>query len=343
LIARFFTHLFPARFSSDTLSFGKTLYAGTILVTLFILLGVTGMLLLFYYSPDSASSYSSVIFLEEKVAGGRFIRALHRMCSHVFLVAAALHLLRTVFTGVSRYRKTNWKLGYIIFFIIIFEAYTGYLMPLDQLSFWATKTGMELMNTLPFGDFIKKLLMPDDVGGRLTMLRFFALHAVILPVVSFTLVFAHLYNIRRDGGLVPYCKNAEKLGREKLVRFSTVTGAVTVIAVCILAYIFKSPLDIAADPASPPNPAKSAWFLLWIQEVVSWRAVYFNVVMLLIAGVYFLPDIRCCAESERSVWFDKKYARVWGAVLVLTAAVVILTVIAMFFRGENWQFVSFYF
>ena len=315
------------------------MYLGGVLVSLFILLAFTGMLLLFYYSPESTASYSSVIFLEEKVFGGMFIRALHRMCSHMILVFAALHLLRTVFTGVYAKRGKNWKLGYIVFFIIIFEAYTGYLMPLDQLSYWATKTGMELMNTLPFGESVKHLLMPDDVGGRLTMLRFFALHAVILPVVTFMLLSAHLYNVRGDGGLVQYRTQERSLGRKSLVRFSLILFAVVTAFAVLLSVLFGSPLDIPADPGSPPNPAKSAWFLLWIQEIVSWRAVYFNIVMVFFVVCYFLPDFRKNYNPERAVWFSGADKYVWLIFIVMVIAVTVLTVVGLFFRGENWALV----
>lgn len=315
------------------------MYLGSVLVALFLILGVTGMLLLFYYSPESEMSYRSVIFLEEKVSGGKFIRSLHRMCSHLILITAALHFYRTVFTGVYAARRTNWKLGYIIFMIMIFEAYTGYLMPLDQLSFWATKTGMELMNTLPLGSFIKDLLMPDDVGGRLTMLRFFALHAVILPAVSLTLVSAHLYNIRRDGGLAVYKTTEKSLRRKDMINFSLAVFAAVLVISSVLAYVIGSPLETPADASSPPNPAKSAWFLLWIQEIVSWRAVYFNIFMVALIACYFLPDFRKGFRPERSRWFAGGDIYVWLIFIAGGIFVLVLTVIGMFFRGENWEFV----
>ncbi|MCD8554162.1 cytochrome b N-terminal domain-containing protein [Seleniivibrio sp.] len=342
MISRFFAHLFPVTFNKDTLLFRKTGYLGIISAALFVLLGLTGVLLLFYYSPETTAAYGSVIFLEEHVAGGAFIRFLHRMCSHMLLVFAVLHLLRTVFTGVYSARKKNWKLGYIIFGLIIFEAYTGYLMPMDQLSFWATKTGMELMNTLPAGGFLKNLLMPDDVGGRLTLLRFFALHIVFLPILTLILLSAHLYNIRRDGGLLPMLEPEKVKSREQLVSFSLVVSFAAVIAAIVLSLIFKSPLELPADAATPPNPAKSAWFLLWIQEVVSWRASLFNAVAVVFVLCYFLP-LFSRVHADRAVWFSGNDRRIWLSVLLLTLFIVALTIIAVYFRGANWELVPFYY
>ncbi|TCK61969.1 cytochrome b N-terminal domain-containing protein [Seleniivibrio woodruffii] len=343
MISRFFTHLFPVTFNRDTLSFRKTGYLGIISAALFILLMLTGVLLMFYYSPEASAAYGSVLFLEEKISGGEFIRSLHRMCSHMLLVVMALHLLRTVFCGVYAARASNWKLGYILFGLIVFEAYTGYLMPMDQLSFWATRTGMELMNTLPGGALLKTLLMPDDVGGRLTLLRFYALHIVFIPVLTLILLSAHLYNIRRDGGLLPMAEPEKVKDRDRLVRFSLLISAVTVAAAVVLSLIFKSPLELPADPASPPNPAKSAWFLLWIQEVVSWRASLFNAAAVLFVLCYFLPDYGRRFVYERAVWFPHEGRRVWIFMLALTVLIVVLTVIAMFFRGANWELVPFCF
>lgn len=342
MISRFFAHLFPVTFNRDTLLLRKTGYLGIICTALFVLLGLTGVLLLFYYSPETTAAYSSVMFLEEHVAGGAFIRSLHRMCSHMLLVFAALHLLRTVFTGVYAARKKNWQLGYIVFGLIVFEAYTGYLMPMDQLSFWATKTGMELMNTLPAGGFLKNLLMPDDVGGRLTLLRFFALHIVFLPTLTLMLLSAHLYNIRRDGGLVPMLEPEKVKSREQLVRFSLMISIAALGAAIVLSVIFKSPLELPADPASPPNPAKSAWFLLWIQEVVSWRASLFNAVAVVFVLCYFLPSFSR-GHTDRAVWFGRENRSVWVSVLLLTVFIVVLTIIAVYFRGANWELVPFYY
>jgi quinol-cytochrome oxidoreductase complex cytochrome b subunit len=335
LISKFFLHLFPKKFYKDTLKFSKTLYAGIISTALFVTLAVTGFLLMFYYSPETSMSYKSIIFLEEKVFSGAFIRAVHRMASHGILIFSALHLLRTVFTGSYASRGKNWKLGYIVFCLIIFEAYTGYLMPMDQLAYWATVTGMELMNTLPAGEIIKQILIPDDVGGRLTMLRFFTLHIVLIPSLLVMLISAHLYNIRRDGGLVKYSTTEKSDNNKRLINTSLIIGIAVIIVTSVLAYIIKAPLDIAADPASPPNPA---WFLLWIQEVVSWKAFYFNFTVILMAAYYFLPNYRKNFSPDRSKWFSKEDMPVWITTAILTITIIVLTVIAVYFRGENWEF-----
>jgi quinol-cytochrome oxidoreductase complex cytochrome b subunit len=95
-------------------------------------------------------------------------------------------------------------IGCLLLFLALFEAYTGYLLPFDQLAFWATQTGMVLMTTLPFGAFFRSLLVPDAVGQVLSLLRFYALHIAIIPLTLLSLSFLHFYRVRKNKGVLPY-------------------------------------------------------------------------------------------------------------------------------------------
>lgn len=341
MIKRYLVHLYPKTFSKPAVH--GTLLMGGLITALFISLCITGVLLLFYYSPESSSAYSSIIYLEEKVFGGRFIRAMHLWSSHILLITLALHMIRTIFTGTYAVRASNWKLGYILFGLLVFEAYTGVLLPMDQLSYWATKTGMELVNVIPFGEFIRRLLTPDDVGGRLTLIRFFAMHIALIPLLCVFLMSAHLYNVRRDGGLHPPMNSIKTKSDPYLFNLTWLIAAAAVLIPAAFAVFSGAPLEEPADPVLPPNPAKSAWFLLWIQEIVSWKAWLFNPFAVLFILFFFLPDFRRNYKPERTEWFSKKDIPVWGITLFMCAAVIALTAVAMFFRGENWSLVPFYF
>jgi len=116
-----------------------------------------------------------------------------------------LHTLRVILTGAyQRPRQLNWVIGFLLLCLGLFAAYTGYLLPMDQLAYWATQTGMELLATLPFGSALRSLLVPDDVGQSLSLLRFYALHIVILPLVMLLLCMLHFYRVRRQKGVLPY-------------------------------------------------------------------------------------------------------------------------------------------
>jgi quinol-cytochrome oxidoreductase complex cytochrome b subunit len=137
--------------------------------------------------------------------GGKYLRSLHRLTSHTLLVLILLHTLRVILTGAyQRPRQLNWVIGCLLLFLALFEGYTGYLLPFDQRAFWATQTGMELLATLPFGTFFRSLLVPDEVGQGLSLLRFYARHITIIPLSILALSFLHFYRVRKNKGVLPY-------------------------------------------------------------------------------------------------------------------------------------------
>jgi quinol-cytochrome oxidoreductase complex cytochrome b subunit len=198
-------HLFPRMVREGNLRTTYTFCLGGLAFTSFLTLSVTGLLLIFYYSPAPQSAHGSIQFLESSVWGGAYLRSLHRLASHALLVLVALHALRVILTGAFLHpRRMNWIVGCLLLFLAVFGAYTGYLLPMDQMAYWATQTGMELVRVLPLGDSLRALLVPDDVGGPLSLLRFYALHVVIVPLAMLVLTMLHFFVIRRQKGLLPY-------------------------------------------------------------------------------------------------------------------------------------------
>jgi len=198
-------HLFPRLVREGDLRITYTFCLGGLAFTSLLVLTVTGLLLLFYYSPAPQTAHASIQFLESSVWGGAYLRSLHRLSSHALLVLLALHTLRVILTGAFLHpKRMNWLVGCSLLFLSVFAAYTGYLLPMDQLAYWATQTGMELVRALPLGDSLRALLVPDDVGGPLALLRFYALHVVIVPLAMLVLAMLHFFVIRRQRGLLPY-------------------------------------------------------------------------------------------------------------------------------------------
>jgi quinol-cytochrome oxidoreductase complex cytochrome b subunit len=205
MIAIFVRHLFPRFVLERNLRIRYTLCLGGLAFTSFLVLIVTGVLLLFYYRPSPESAYESVVYLETSVWGGRFVRSLHRIASHALLVLIALHALRVVLTGAYRPpRQGNWVVGATLLLLSVAQAYTGYLLPMDQLSYWATQTGMELVRALPLGEPLRAMLVPDRIGGPLSLVRFFAFHVAVVPMTILILSIVHFFTIRKQRGLLPY-------------------------------------------------------------------------------------------------------------------------------------------
>jgi quinol-cytochrome oxidoreductase complex cytochrome b subunit len=198
-------HLFPRAVPSGDLRLRYTFCLGGLAFTCLLVLAGTGLLLLFYYSPSPAAAHDSIQMLERDVWGGAYLRSVHRIASHALLLLLALHTLRVILTGAfQRPRKLNWVLGCALLLLSVFEAYTGYLLPMDQLAYWATETGMALLRSLPAGGALRAILVPDRVGGPLSLLRFFALHVAVIPLALLALSMLHFFVIRRQKGLLPY-------------------------------------------------------------------------------------------------------------------------------------------
>ena len=205
MFLKFLGHLFPKVVLKNNLRLSYTFCFGGLAFSAILILAVSGMLLMFYYQPHTNLAYESIIFIEETVPGGQFLRNLHRLGSHVFLVLIFLHTLRVILTGAYRPpRHLNWIVGFALLCLSIFDAYTGYLLPMDQLALWATQTGMNLLEALPFGSFASRLLMPDGLGRPLTLLRFYVLHVAAIPLCIVILCQLHFYQIRKNKGLLPY-------------------------------------------------------------------------------------------------------------------------------------------
>lgn len=197
-------HLFPRFVPKADLKIRYTFCLGGLAFSAFLVLLISGLLLSLYYRPDPKEAYGSILFIEEKVFMGRFLRGTHRLSSDVFLVLLLLHMLRVVFTGAYRFRSYNWCIGLLLLMISVGVAYTGYALPMDQLAYWATQTGTTLIEAVPFGGITKRLLVPDGVGGALTLVRFYVLHIVLLPLAILALISIHFYRVRKDGGVLPY-------------------------------------------------------------------------------------------------------------------------------------------
>jgi len=205
MLTDFIKHLFPRVVLERNLRFSYTFCLGGLAFAAFLIMLASGMLLLVYYQPTPERAFNSILFLESSVWGGRYLRSLHRMTSHALLVLIFLHTLRVILTGAyQRPRQLNWVIGFLLLCLALFEAYTGYLLPFDQLAFWATQTGMEMLLTLPLGEQLRALLVPDGIGQPLTLLRFYALHIVIIPLALLLLSLLHFYRVRKNKGVLPY-------------------------------------------------------------------------------------------------------------------------------------------
>ncbi len=199
----FFLHIHPVKVHRHTLKPWFTMGLGLISLFLFLILVVTGVLLMFYYVPSTAQAYDRMLDLRGSVAFGVFLRNMHRWSAHGMVAAVFLHMCRVFFTGsYKKPREFNWVIGVILFLLTLFLSFTGYLLPWDQLAFWAITVGTAIAGYAPVvGEQMRFLLLGDTTVGQEALLRFYVLHVAVLPVVMVVLIAIHFWRIRKDGGL----------------------------------------------------------------------------------------------------------------------------------------------
>ncbi len=174
---------------------------GGVTAFLFVVQGITGILLAFYYQPTAAAAYASIQYIETQVFFGSAIRAIHHWCANGMIVLCIAHMARVFIMGAyKRPRELNWVSGVLLLVLTLVFGFTGYLLPWDQRAFWATTVGSEIAGAIPsIGNLALVLLRVGwNVTGE-TLSRFYGLHVIVVPLATVTFMFAHFLMIRRQG------------------------------------------------------------------------------------------------------------------------------------------------
>ena len=203
VFSNFLLHIHPVKVRVEAIRFRRTYYLGGIAAIAFGILTVTGVLLMFYYHPSVPRAYEDMKDLEFVVSAGVFLRNLHRWCAHAMVAVVFLHMIRVFFAGAYRPpREFNWVVGVCLLTLTILMSYTGYLLPWDQLAFWAVTVGANMAKAVPiFGDDISFLLLGGNRIDENTLVRFYVLHCVVLPMILAGGVALHIWRVRKDGGI----------------------------------------------------------------------------------------------------------------------------------------------
>jgi cytochrome b6 len=207
-----FLHLASVKMRRRSLAFSVTWYLGTLTLATFIILTGSGILLMLYYHPSVPQAYADMKDLQFVVSAGVFLRNLHRWSAHAMVLLVFAHMFKVFYRGAYRPpREFNWVIGVILLIVTLFLSYTGYLLPWDQLAFWAITVGSNIMSAVPIlGAKLRFLMLGGNTVNANALLRFYVLHCVILPLVAAMLVAVHFWRIRKDGGL--YTGKAETHG-----------------------------------------------------------------------------------------------------------------------------------
>ena len=197
----FFLHVYPVKVSRSVLKGRSTLRLGFIASVLFLILFVSGMYLMFFYPPSVPDAYFAMHRLATGVAFGQFVRNIHRWSAHLMVLVVFLHLMRVFYAGAYRApRQFNWVIGVGLLVFTLLMSFTGYLLPWDQLSFWAITVGTNIAGYVPLlGSSVHTMLLGgSEVSGE-TLLRFYVLHIYLLPALLILGLGIHIWRVRKDG------------------------------------------------------------------------------------------------------------------------------------------------
>ena len=326
----FFLHIHANKVHPHSLKTAYTFGFGVMLGFLFTVLILTGVILMMNYTPSVERAYDSVKDIVFVVPGGRYIRNIHRWAAHGMVLVSFLHLIRVFYTGgYLSGRRLNWIIGVCMMVVVLFMNFSGYLLPWDQLAYWAVTIGSNIAASfreftdvigityaLDIGGFIKKLLIGDEMIGQAALSRFFMLHVIFLPVTLMVLTAVHFWRIRKDGGISrppepPGQSGNSPTAAGKYYSWPVVMWAelaillLTVAVLLIMAFVFDAPLRERANPDFPENPAKSPWYFLGIQELVSYSA-FAGGVIIPVLFLVFLISIPYVDREEQNIgtWFS---------------------------------------
>jgi len=332
LLGTLVLHFRPRRVPEKTLRFTLTWGLGGTAAVLVSLQLFTGILLKFAYGPVPTQAYESLVRLQEGFLFGQLVRNIHFWSANLLVVVVCLHGLRVFFTGgFHPPRRLNWVVGLSLFLFVLASNLTGYLLPWDQLAYWATTICVGMLEYIPLiGSRLQQVVLGGPQIGPATLRNFFAMHTAVLPALIVMLMAFHFWRVRKAGGLVIPRSPAEEpdekpimapahpdlLLREASVALAAIAG------VLALSLLFDAPMGQPANPGLSPNPAKAPWYFAGIQELLMHFHPSFAllIAVALMFGAFYLPYLNY-REAPAGVWFASVNGRRTALAAALAAAV----------------------
>jgi len=360
--ANLLLHGFPARMLTTSLAWLPTFWLGTVSWVLFVVLLLSGLPLMVFYIPSVGDAYHSVEDIEYVVSFGWWLRAMHRLAAHLMVTSTTLHLVRVFVTGSyknsgagDQHREWNWVIGVAMIAATVLLSFTGYLLPWDQRAYWAVTVATGIVSSTPIaGAIVREVLIGGRAIGQATLMRFYVLHIVVLPIAVATLFGYHMWRVRKDGGLASGDGAEGEAGLVHAIprvvgRIAVVTLA-TLLVVTVLAVLIPSPLEGPANTLVTPNPAKGPWYFLWLQEIVADTTLGLGplringgliggLILPLALGVVLAgwPWIDRSPLTSAGVAFARERRVQIAVFMFVVVAVAALTVVGLL-RGPSWAF-----
>ncbi len=341
----FFLHFRPRRVPVDALRFTLTWGLGGMAALMVVQQLITGLLLNFFYEPSPVGAYESVLHIQSTVFLGSLIRSMHHWTGHFFVVVITLHLLRIFFNGAFYPpRSRNWLVGLSLGVLILTANFSGYLLPWDQLSYWAVTIAISMLGYIPLiGSSLQEILRGGEEVGSATLQLFYSIHTTFVPVLLFLLMAYHFWSVRKAGGiLVPSTK--DEAGKKKstsvevipelLIREMAFAALVT-CCILLFAMFFDAPLGDMANPELTPATVKAPWYFLGAQELLLHVHPVFAICFLPLTVTFFLVLLPFTGRQKNGK------PKVLVKTLFITGALFMLgfTITGIWFRGPAMAWV----
>ncbi len=341
----FVLHLRPVRVRQSTLKYTHTFGLGGSSAVLIGLMLFTGLLMILVYEPTPGAAYQSVAGLESSYVFGGLVRNIHHWSANILVAVVVAHMLRVFLTGGWHGpRRFNWIVGLALLALVLAANFSGYLLPWDQLAYWAVTICTGMLGYVPLiGEWLQRVARGGTELGPATLVLFYAFHTTLIPVALLLVMGFHFWRVRKAGGVVDP-RPPEEIGEKEEQWVSTLpdlllrelaAGLALVAVVLVLALLFDAPLGAPANPGMSPNPAKAPWYFVGFQELQLHFHPLFAVVVipgLAVLALFLIPYLRY--ESEPSgPWFLSSLGRRTGT-LAAAAAVVITP--ALIVVDELW-------
>ena len=281
----FLLHFRPRTYTYASTWFTHTFRLGFFAVYFGIVEVITGLALMFYYVPSPDAAYESILRLQVRVPWGEVLRDVHRLAAELMVATVALHLLRTYLTkSYQGQRAFTWITGVALLLLTLLLTFSGYLLPWDQLAYWAVTIGTGMADGVPWiGAGLRDLLRgAAEIGGD-GLLRFYQLHIVLLPLLAAILLGVHYYRVARihsislparvEEGDLPEPLRRDALRRvdllpDLLIHEGMLAAIATLVLLAAAIFFDDAPLESHANPLKTPLEAQAPWFFLWVQGLL---------------------------------------------------------------------------
>jgi len=348
----FLLHVRPVLLPAPTLPWTHTFGLGGSTLVLVAVLAATGILMMLVYQPVPGVAYDSVVTLEHSVNFGPLVRGVHWWSANFLVVVVLLHTARVFLTGgYHGPRQFNWVIGGLLLLCLLANNFTGYLLPWDQLAYWAVTISTGMLRYVPgIGELLQRVVRGGPEIGPDTLVNFYTIHTTIVPVLLVLLLGFHFWRVRRAGGVVvPPSRPAEIGEQPEKVHFlphlllREVSQALVIVAVVVVfAAVFGAPLGERANPGMSPNPAKAPWYFVGFQELLIHVHPFFALLVIpaTAALLFVLLPYLTSDDEPTGAWFlsrrgKRTAALAAGIGLSLTPILVLLDEIAGI-GAEGW-------